>query len=124
MRKNPEVIIATPGRLCDHLRHDSTDLKDLEYWVLDEADRMLDMGFSEDIERVSQAVSDQHQTLMFSATLKHQQVARIAQHLLTDPERLELEHNNQVAAEVQHQFVLSDDTKFKQKALDKNYCRR
>ncbi|BFM06515.1 DEAD/DEAH box helicase [Halioxenophilus aromaticivorans] len=119
LRKNPEIIIATPGRLSDHLRNNTTDLTDLEFWVLDEADRMLDMGFTEDIDRVAQALTDKHQTLMFSATLRHQQVARVAQHLLRDPERLELEHHNQVAAEVHHQFVLSDDVKFKQKALDK-----
>lgn len=119
LRKNPEIIISTPGRLSDHLRHKSTDLNDLDFWVLDEADRMLDMGFSEDIDRVAEAASDNHQTLMFSATLKHEKVARIAQHLLTDPVRLELADSNQVAEEVKHQYVLSDDTKYKQKALDK-----
>lgn len=119
LRKNPECIIATPGRLSDHLRHQTTDLNDLEFWVLDEADRMLDMGFSEDIERVAEATGDTHNTLLFSATLQHAKIKKITQHLLQDPVRLELADKLQVAAEVKHQYLLSDDAKYKQKALDK-----
>ncbi len=119
LRKNPEIIVATPGRLCDHLRRHSTDLKDLEFWVLDEADRMLELGFSEDIQQVQAQVSSNHQTLLFSATLKHQQVARLAQSLLNNPIAIEVEERAPVAEGVEHQFVLSDDVKHKQKVLDK-----
>jgi len=119
LRKNPEIIIATPGRLSDHLRRQSTDLKDLEFWILDEADRMLDMGFAEDIALVKTQLVSPPQTLLFSATLKHAQVARVARDILKQPESLELEDTTPIAAEVNHEFILSDDVKLKQKMLDK-----
>ena len=119
LRKNPEIIVATPGRLSDHLRRHSTDLKDLEFWILDEADRMLDMGFSEDIDAVKQQAKAERQTLLFSATLKHERVARLAQDILINPESIEQESSGPVAREVQHEFVLVDEGKHKQKVIDK-----
>ncbi|WP_317931520.1 DEAD/DEAH box helicase [Halioxenophilus sp. WMMB6] len=119
LRKNPEIIVATPGRLNDHLRRNSTDLNDVEFWVLDEADRMLDMGFSEDIEAVAKVINSSRQTLLFSATLKHAKVAQIAKQLLREPVSLSAGEGEQVAAEVNHEYVLTDDAKHKQKVVDK-----
>ncbi len=69
LSQSPEMIIATPGRLLDHMSRRLIDLSHVEMFVLDEADRMLDMGFIEDVERISSAVPDGCQTLLFAATM-------------------------------------------------------
>ncbi len=71
LRKNPEIIIATPGRLLEHFEHGNPDFSGLEFLVLDEADRMLDMGFSDEVLAIVAACNPDRQTLLFSATLKH-----------------------------------------------------
>jgi superfamily II DNA/RNA helicase len=83
LRKNPEIVVSTPGRLVDHIKRRSTDLVGLEILVLDEADRMLDMGFAEDMEIISGECNEGHrQTLLFSATLHHKGIARVAAKVL------------------------------------------
>jgi len=69
LRKNPRVIIATPGRLVDHMGQKTVRLNDVDTLVLDEADRMLDMGFKPDIERILKQVPKERQTMLFSATI-------------------------------------------------------
>ncbi|KQZ30209.1 DEAD/DEAH box helicase [Duganella sp. Root1480D1] len=69
LAKNPEILVATPGRLIDHMDQGKIDFSQLEILVLDEADRMLDMGFIEDIEKIVAATPDSRQTMLFSATL-------------------------------------------------------
>ncbi|MEX0912360.1 MAG: DEAD/DEAH box helicase, partial [Gemmatimonadota bacterium] len=69
LRQGVDVIVATPGRLLDHLQHRYADLSAVEFLVLDEADRMLDMGFLPDIRRVLRQIPGQRQTLFFSATM-------------------------------------------------------
>jgi ATP-dependent RNA helicase DeaD len=69
LRKRPEIIVGTPGRLLDHLQRGTIALNDLDFVVLDEADEMLDMGFLPDIERILQQCPEQRQTFLFSATL-------------------------------------------------------
>ncbi len=69
LRRGVDVIVATPGRLLDHFQHDYAALSGLEYLVLDEADRMLDMGFFPDIKRILRHVPKPRQTLLFSATM-------------------------------------------------------
>lgn len=70
LSRNPEILVATPGRLIDHMSAGKIDFSQLQILVLDEADRMLDMGFIEDIERIVAATPDTRQTLLFSATLE------------------------------------------------------
>ena len=70
LRKNPEILVGTPGRLAEHVAHNSTDFSGLEYLVLDEADRMLDMGLSEDVLKITATCDTARQTLLFSATLE------------------------------------------------------
>ena len=84
LKMGADVIIATPGRLLSHIRMGHLDLSRLSFFVLDEADRMLDMGFSDDILSIAKLLPKEHQTIMFSATMpsKIQQLART---LLTDP---------------------------------------
>ncbi len=78
LKMGADVIIATPGRLLSHIRMGHLDLSQLSFFVLDEADRMLDMGFSDDILSIAKLLPENHQTIMFSATMpnKIQQLAR------------------------------------------------
>ncbi len=69
LRAGVDIVVATPGRLMDHMRHESVDYSALEILVLDEADRMLDMGFWPDVQRLMSALPAKRQTLLFSATM-------------------------------------------------------
>jgi ATP-dependent RNA helicase RhlE len=84
LRKGVDALIATPGRLLDLMGQGVVNLDDIEFFVLDEADRMLDMGFLPDVRRVTRALPDRRQTLFFSATMP-EEIRDLAQGLLTDP---------------------------------------
>lgn len=109
MRKNPELIIATPGRLLEHLGQDSADLSDLEFLVLDEADRMLDMGLSEDVLNIVRCCNKERQTLLFSATLNHRGLSRIMDGMLNEPETISLSTVRDQHRNIRQQIVLADD---------------
>ena len=99
LRKWPEIVVATPGRLLDHVRQGTIDLSTVEILVLDEADRMLDMGFIHDIRRIIEQVPDERQTLLFSATFsKH--IRGLATDLLDDPESVDVAPRNATAAPI------------------------
>ncbi|MCW9050801.1 MAG: DEAD/DEAH box helicase [Motiliproteus sp.] len=117
LRKNPEIIIATPGRLVEHLTRNSIDLSDLEILVLDEADRMLDLGFSEDVLRIASASPEQRQTLLYSATLNHKGVRQVASEVLSEPMNLTLNRVQDGHDSIRQQVVLADDIKHKQRLL-------
>jgi len=85
----PHVIIATPGRIIDHIEHSHLDLSKVSILVLDEADRMLDMGFAPQIKKILQAVPKQRQTMLFSATMP-QAIVGIARSYMTLPLRVEV----------------------------------
>ena len=89
LKMGADVIIATPGRLLSHIRMGHLDLSRLSFFVLDEADRMLDMGFSDDILQIAKQLPPAHQTIMFSATMptKIQQLART---LLNNPTEIKI----------------------------------
>jgi ATP-dependent RNA helicase RhlE len=89
-RRGVDVIIATPGRLLDHLQYDYASLRNVEILVLDEADRMLDMGFLPDIRRVLKHVPTQRQTLFFSATMPAPIVA-LSRDMLQQPATVDLQ---------------------------------
>jgi ATP-dependent RNA helicase RhlE len=84
LRAGAEIVVATPGRLLDHMRFDYVDFKALEVLVLDEADRMLDMGFLPDLRRILRALPPERQTLMFSATMASE-IRQLANDILRDP---------------------------------------
>ena len=84
LKMGADVIIATPGRLLSHIRMGHVDLSHLSFFVLDEADRMLDMGFSDDILQIAKMLPANHQTIMFSATMP-QKIQQLARTLLNNP---------------------------------------
>lgn len=110
LRKNPSIIIATPGRLIDHLQQRSVNLQTLGVLVLDEADRMLDMGFAPQLKQIALAIPKKRQTLLFSATMPPEIVA-VAQTYLTLPLRVEVAPAGTTAAKVSQEifFVPKQD---------------
>jgi len=100
-RKGVDVLVATPGRLLDHLRNDYARLSGVATLILDEADRMLDMGFLPDIQRILWQLPEQRQTLVFSATLPRPILA-LAETLLTDPVSLNVTPKPQTSAQISH----------------------
>ena len=84
LKMGADVIIATPGRLLSHIRMGHVDLSRLSFFVLDEADRMLDMGFSDDILQIAKLLPQSHQTIMFSATMPDK-IQQLAKTLLSNP---------------------------------------
>ncbi len=95
-----DILIATPGRLLDHLHQQSISLFQLEVLVLDEADRMLDMGFIHDIKRIMAKLPEQRQTLFFSATFSAE-IKALADTLLKQPELIEVAKANSASAQVE-----------------------
>lgn len=89
LKKNPQIIIGTPGRINDHIRRRSVNFKNNIFLVLDEADRMLEMGFEVDLKNIIKLLNDERQTMMFSATLS-KKIEKIAQQYLTNPESVNL----------------------------------
>src|SRR4029079_19129103 len=90
LKRGVDVVVATPGRLLDHLRQGVAKFDHLELLVLDEADRMLDMGFLPDVERILAALPKQRQTMLFSATLP-KEIVELSRRLLHDPARIDIE---------------------------------
>ena len=99
LRRGADIVVATPGRLLDHLRQGTVDLSHVETLILDEADRMLDMGFIPDIRRIIAAVPKERQTLLFSATFSDD-IRRLAQDLLQNPTRIDVARRNTAAESV------------------------
>lgn len=85
LKMGANVVIATPGRLLSHIQMGHVDLSDISFFVLDEADRMLDMGFSDDILKISKLLPKSRQTVMFSATMP-EKIEMLAKQLMTEPD--------------------------------------
>ena len=110
--KRPKIIVGTPGRIIDHLERKSLDLSGFNYVVLDETDRMLDMGFSAPIAEIFSHVSEERQTLLFSATLP-KNIQKISAQYLQNPVRIEMGQVNSVGDNiVQSTQFVSKDGKF------------
>ncbi|TKB48093.1 DEAD/DEAH box helicase [Ferrimonas sediminicola] len=120
LAKDPHFVIATPGRLADHLEHGHLYLNGLELLILDEADRMLDLGFADQLNAIHKAADHRRrQTLMFSATLDSAVVSEFGQDLLSAPARVRIDAEQQMHANIRHTFILSDHLDHKQAQLMK-----
>jgi superfamily II DNA/RNA helicase len=104
LRAGVEIIVATPGRLLDHLQSKNTSLGQVQTVVLDEADRMLDMGFLPDISRILQQLPKQRQSLMFSATFS-EEIKRLAANFLNEPVLVEVSQRNSTSTNVRQELV-------------------
>jgi ATP-dependent RNA helicase RhlE len=102
LRHGTDIVVATPGRLIDHMERRTIDLSAIEIVTLDEADRMLDMGFLPALRRVMAVVPEQRQTLLFSATLS-EAIVRLSADFTRDPQRVDVSEGHVVAATVTHQ---------------------
>lgn len=100
LRQGVDILVATPGRLLDHLEQKSVDLSQIEILVLDECDRMLDMGFIRDIRRILAKLPEERQTLMFSATIS-KTIEQLANTLLKSPTLIEVASRNTASEQVQ-----------------------
>jgi ATP-dependent RNA helicase RhlE len=101
LKAGVDIVVATPGRLMDHMRHDSIDFSGLEVLVLDEADRMLDMGFWPDVQRILAALPARRQTLLFSATMPAE-VLKLTQEFLHEPAYVQVGRRGGPAATISH----------------------
>jgi superfamily II DNA/RNA helicase len=110
LKKGVEVLVATPGRLLDHIEAKNAVLNQVEYVVLDEADRMLDIGFLPDLQRILSYLPKQRTTLLFSATFSPE-IKRLASSYLQDPVTIEVARSNATASTVEQHFysVEGDD---------------
>ncbi|HZX26341.1 MAG TPA: DEAD/DEAH box helicase [Telluria sp.] len=117
LSRNPEILVATPGRLIDHMESGKIDFSQLEMLVLDEADRMLDMGFIDDIEKIVAATPAERQTMLFSATLDGV-VGNMARRITREPKVIQIS-----TAQARHENILQrvhfvDDLSHKNRLLD------
>ncbi len=103
LRKGVDILVATPGRLIDLIEHRDVQLDAIEVLVLDEADRMLDMGFSPQVQKILYRITRPHQTMLFSATLDGA-IKRIVDRYLADPVAHEVESDEPTVEQMEHRF--------------------
>lgn len=107
INRGVDVVVATPGRLLDHVREGNIDLSHVEYFILDEADRMLDMGFIRDIRQIIKVLPEQRQNLLFSATFS-KEIRDLANKLLDSPEEIQVAPRNTTAERVKQEIYPVD----------------
>jgi superfamily II DNA/RNA helicase len=112
-----DIVVATPGRLIDHLERGKIDFSRLEVLVLDEADRMLDMGFVDDIKAIAARCPAERQTLLFSATLDGV-VGNLARELTRDAQRIEIEAVPHLESKIEQRLLFADNMDHKNRLLD------
>ena len=113
-----DIIVATPGRLIDHLERGRMNLSRLELLVLDEADRMLDMGFSEDVDKIAAMAPQERQTMMFTATMDDA-MAKLAKRLLHEPVRIEITGKKMTLDQIEQRLHVADNLQHKHRLLQR-----
>ncbi|NVJ98968.1 MAG: DEAD/DEAH box helicase [Alphaproteobacteria bacterium] len=104
LRRGVDILVATPGRLIDHMKRGNIYLDEVTYFVLDEADRMLDMGFVDDVRGIAAKIRTEHQSVLFSATL-NERVRELAGTLLNDPEHIQIAPEATIADNLTHKVM-------------------
>lgn len=118
LRKIPDVVIATPGRLVEHLDAGNLPLQEVATLIYDEADRMLDMGFTEDVARISEACSGPHLTWLFSATSGGATMREVVARVLNKPQHLMLNQISELNENTRQQFITADHTHHKEQMVE------
>lgn len=116
MSRNVEIMVATPGRLIDYMKRGKMDFRRIEMLVLDEADRMLDMGFRDAVQEISDSLPKPHQTLLFSATIDDS-IHNLVKKLLKDPVRIQVSHQKEKHANIEQQLYYVQELSDKKKIL-------
>ncbi len=114
---NQDVVVATTGRLLQYIKEENFDCRAVETLILDEADRMLDMGFAQDIETIAGETRWRKQTLLFSATLEGEHIEDFADRLLNDPITVEAEPSRRERKKIQQWYYRADDLEHKTRLL-------
>ena len=118
LRRNPPFVVGTPGRVADHLQSRSLFLNGLEMLILDEADRMLDLGFQDQLQQINRAADHRkRQTLLFSATLHAVVVNDLARDLQSDPHHISIDAVDQANPAIHQSFYFADNVAHKQRQL-------
>ena len=117
LSKNLDILVATPGRLLEHIEKEAADCRDIECLILDEADRMLDMGFSTVVNQIAAEARWRKQNLLFSATLEGKGVKTFAHDILNNPEVIESNPSRKEKNKIHQWYHLADDMNHKQALL-------
>lgn len=119
LRNDPQFVVATPGRLADHITKRSLQLSGLELLIFDEADRILDLGFTEQLKMINEQANHRlRQTLLFSATLDHAQVDALSRNLLKKPKQITLSAANEQHSDIKQTLYLADHLDHKEALLE------
>ncbi|MDM7861940.1 ATP-dependent RNA helicase SrmB [Alteromonas sp. ASW11-36] len=113
LSQNLDILVATPGRLFEHIEKESADCRDIEWLILDEADRMLDMGFSGIVNQIAAEARWRKQTLLFSATLEGKGLRQFARDIMEEPAEINAEVSRKEKAKILQWYHLADDAAHK-----------
>ncbi|MDG6098263.1 ATP-dependent RNA helicase SrmB [Alteromonas sp. ZYF713] len=119
LSQNLDILVATPGRLFEHIEQESADCRDIECLILDEADRMLDMGFSGIVNQIASEARWRKQNMLFSATLEGAGVRHFANDLLNEPAIIEADPPRREKAKIHQWYHLADNLEHKLALLEK-----
>ena len=112
LKKNPQIVVATPGRFMDHMRRNTINLANIQTVILDEADEMLSMGFIEDIETILQEVPSERQTLLFSATMP-KRIQSVSQKFMKSPQTVAVKNKTMTVDTIEQRYLdLKEKDKF------------